>query len=180
MTMFGRLYHCHHHWAPVVYSGCVKTSACRLHVNLPCAALRQVVSLRYFPSRLSTVCVVFLVAFCCCMVSKWWHVRVVGRQRRLLCPAEDHLIPSTLLIMARNLVISLTQVLVFLSLYVMSSIRTSMLVDFCASLASVNVSAPYVIAGGMQELYTCLSRQNLARLSLKKCRCLCRQMERLL
>ena len=39
---------------------------------------------------------------------------------------------------------------------------------FCACLVSVQVSAPYVIAGSTQELYTCLFRQ-MARLRLKIC-----------
>ena len=38
-------------------------------------------------------------------------------------------------------------------------------------LVSVQVSAPYVIAGSTQELYTCLFRQ-MARLLLKISRCL--------
>ena len=42
---------------------------------------------------------------------------------------------------------------------------------FCACLVSVQVSAPYVIAGSTQELYTCLFRQ-MARLLLKMSRCL--------
>ena len=42
---------------------------------------------------------------------------------------------------------------------------------FCACLASVQVSAPCVIAGSTQELYTCLFRQ-MARLLLKISRCL--------
>ena len=42
---------------------------------------------------------------------------------------------------------------------------------FCACLVSVQVSAPYVIAGSTQELYTCLFRQ-MARLLLKISRCL--------
>ena len=66
--------------------------------------------------------------------------------------------------------------LVFLSLYVMLSILLSILVCeaerlFCACLVSVQVSAPYVIAGSTQELYTCLFRQ-MARLLLKISRCL--------
>ena len=65
-------------------------------------------------------------------------------------------------------VVSQTQMLVFLSLYVMLSILLSILVCvatslFCACLVSVQVSAPYVIAGSTQELYTCLFRQ-MARL----------------
>ena len=42
---------------------------------------------------------------------------------------------------------------------------------FCACLVSVQVSAPYVIAGSTQELYTCLFRP-MARLRLKISRCL--------
>ena len=42
---------------------------------------------------------------------------------------------------------------------------------FCACLVSVHVSAPYVIAGSTQELYTCLFRQ-MASLLLKMSRCL--------
>ena len=42
---------------------------------------------------------------------------------------------------------------------------------FCACLVNVHVSAPYVIAGSTQELYTCLFRK-MARLLLKISRCL--------
>ena len=76
-----------------------------------------------------------------------------------------------------DFVLSLTQILVFLSVYVMLSILLSILVCaaaslFCACLVSVQVSAPYyVIAGSTQELYTCLFRQ-MARLLLKISRCL--------
>ena len=59
--------------------------------------------------------------------------------------------------------------LVFLSLYVMLSILLSILDCaaaslFCACLVSVQVSAPYVIAGSTQELYTCLFRQKMVSL----------------
>ena len=55
-------------------------------------------------------------------------------------------------------------ILLVLSLYVMLSILLSILVCaaaslFCACLVSVQVSAPYVIAGSTQELYTCLFTQ---------------------
>ena len=81
----------------------------------------------------------------------------------------------TVLIISMTFVLSLTQMLVFLSLYVMLSILLSILVCasaslFCACLVSVQVSAPHVIAGP-QELYTCLFRQ-MARLLLKMSRCL--------
>ena len=63
-----------------------------------------------------------------------------------------------------------------LILYVMLSILLSILVCaaaslFCACLVSVQVSAPYVIAGSRQDLYTCLFR-HMARLLLKMSRCL--------
>ena len=68
-------------------------------------------------------------------------------------------------------VLSLTQTLVFLPLYVMLSILLSILVSaasslFCACLVSAQVSAPYVTAGSTQEVYTCLFRE-MARLLLK-------------
>ena len=73
-------------------------------------------------------------------------------------------------------VLSLTQMLVLLYLYVMLSILLSILVCaaaslFCACLVSVQVSPPYVIAGSTQELYTCHFRQ-MARLLMKMYRCL--------
>ena len=92
-----------------------------------------------------------------------------------MCPAQDHFIFLTLLIISMTFVLSLTQMLVFLSLYVMLSILLTILVCaaasvFCACLVSVQVSAPYVIAGGAQ-LHTCLFRQ-MARLLLKIFQCL--------
>ena len=95
--------------------------------------------------------------------------------RRLICPAQDHFICLTVLIISMTFVLSLTQMLIFLSLYVMLSILLSILVCdssslSCACLVSVQVSAPYVIAGSTQELYTCLFRQ-MARLLLEISRC---------
>ena len=118
--------------------------------------------------RLSAAWLVSLVVFSCHI----YGLQVVTREvhlsslRRLICPAQDHLIFLTVL----------TQMLVFLSLYVMLSILLSVLVCaaaslFCACLVSVQVSAPYVIAGSTQELYTCLFRQ-MARLLLNMSWCL--------
>ena len=110
-----------------------------------------------------------------CRLFLSYGLQVVTREvhrsslRRLICPAHDHFIFSlTVLIMSMPFVLSLTLMLVFLSLYVMLSILLSIL--FCACLVSVQVSAPYVIAGSTQELYTCLFRQ-MARLLLKISRC---------
>ena len=90
------------------------------------------------------------------------------------CPGPFYCI--TVLIISMAFVLLLTQMLVFLSLYMMLSILLSILVCalaclFCACLVSVQISAPYVIAGSTQELYTCLFRQ-IARLLLQMSRCL--------
>ena len=130
------------------------------------------------PGRLSTAWLVSLVVFsyhCLQVVTREVHRSSL---RRLICPAQDHFIFLTVLIISMTFVLSLTQMLVFLSLYVMLSILLSILVCaaaslFCACLVSVQVSAPYVIAGNTQELYTCLFRQ-MARLLLKMSRCLAR------
>ncbi len=63
-----------------------------------------------------------------------------------------------------SFVLSLTQMLVFLSLYVMLSILLSISVCaaaslLCAYLVRVQVSAPYVVYRSIQELHTCPFRQ---------------------
>ena len=132
---------------------------------------------RIYPGRLSAAWLVSLVVFSC-------HngIQVVTSEvrrsslRRLICPAQDHFIFLTLLIISMTFVLSLTQMLVFLSLYVMLSILLSSLVSAaeslsCACLVSFHVSAPYVIAGSPQKLYTSLFGQ-MGRLFLKMTRCL--------
>ena len=89
------------------------------------------------------------------------------------CPGPFHFSHSVRYI-SMTFVLSLTQMLVLLSVYVILSILLSILVCaaailFCACLVSVQVSAPYVIAGSTHELYTCLFRQ-MARLLLKRSR----------
>ena len=96
---------------------------------------------------------------------------VVFEVVNMRCPGPFHFSHSVDYIYMMSFVLSLTQMLVLLSLYVMLSILLSILVCaaaslFCACLVSVQVSAPYVIAGSTQELYTCLFRQ-MARLLLK-------------
>ena len=54
--------------------------------------------------------------------------------RRLICPAHDHFICLTVLIISMTFVLSLTQMLVSLSLYVMLSILLSILICAAASL----------------------------------------------
>ena len=68
--------------------------------------------------------------------------------RRLICPAQDHFSVLAVLIISMTFVLSLTQMLGFLTLYVMLSILLSILVCaaaslFCACLVSVQVSAPF-------------------------------------
>ena len=70
--------------------------------------------------------------------------------RRLICPAKDHLICLTLLIISMTFVLCLTQMLVLLSLYVMLSILFSfwsVLPQGYSVLVWSVSSAPYVIAG---------------------------------
>ena len=161
----------------VVSRGWAKASACRLQITMSCAFLCHIVSLQYL-SRSS----LHRLAGLPCRLFLPYGLQVVTREvhrsslRRLICPAQDHFICLTVLIISMSFVFSLTQTLVFLSLYVMLSILLSILVCaaaslFCACLVSAQVSAPYVIAGSTQELYTCLFRQ-MARLLLKMPRCL--------
>ena len=117
-----------------------------------------------------------------CRIFLSYGLHVVAREvhrlslRRLICPAQDHFIFLIVYIISMTFFLSLTQMLVLLSVYVMLSILLSILVCaaaslFCACLVSVQVSAPYVIAGSTQELYTCLFKQ-MARLLLKISLCL--------
>ena len=157
--------------------GWATASACRLQITLSCTVLCHIVSLQYL-SKSS----LHRLAGLPCRLFLSYGLQAVTREvhrsslRRLICPAQDHFIFITVYIISMSFVLSLTQMLVLLSLYVMLSIRLSILVCaaaslFCASLVSVQVSAPYVIAGSTQELYTCLFRQ-MARLLLKISRCL--------
>ena len=157
--------------------GWAKASACCLQTTLSCAFLCHIVSLQYL-SRSS----LHRLAGLPCRLFLSYGLQLVTREvhrsslRRLMCPAQDHFIFLTVLIISMTFVLSLTQMLVFLSLYVMLSILLSIFVCaaaslFCACLVSVHVSAPYVIAGSTQELYTCLFRQ-MARLLLKISQCL--------
>ena len=137
--------------------GWAKASACRLQMTLSCAFLCHTVSLQYL-SRSSR----HRLAGLPCRLFLSYGIQVVTREvhrsslRRLICPAQDHFIFLTVWIISMTFVLSLTQMLVFLSLYVMLSILLSILVCaaaslFCACLVSVQVSAPYyVIAGSTQ------------------------------
>ena len=132
-----------HHWAVVVSRGWAKASACRLQITLSCAFLCHIVSLQYL-SRSS----LHRLAGLPCRIFLSYGLQVVTREvhrsslRHLICPAQDHFIFLTVLIISMTFVLSLTQMLVFLSVYVMLSILLSILVCaaaslFCACLVSV-------------------------------------------
>ena len=105
--------------------------------KLPCLVLSSAISCRssICLGRLSTAWLVSLVVFSC-------HngLQVVTREvhrsslRRLICPAQDHFICLTVVIISMTFILSLTQMLVFLSLYVMLSILLSIFVRAAASL----------------------------------------------
>ena len=129
-----------------MFCGWAKASACRLQIALSCAFLCHIVSLQYL-SRSS----LHSLAGLPCRIFLSYGLQVVTREvhrsslRRLICPAQDHFIFLTVLIISMTFVLSLTQMLDFLSLYVMLSILLSILVCaaaslFCACLVSVQVS----------------------------------------
>ena len=99
-----------------------KASACRLQVSLSCAVLCQIVSLQYL-SRSS----LHRLGGLPCRLFLSYGLQVVTREihrsslRRLMCPAQGHLIVLALLIISMTFILSLTQMFVLLSLYMMLS-----------------------------------------------------------
>ena len=108
-----------HHWAATVSCCWAKASACRLQVSLSCALLCQIVSLQYL-SRSS----LHRLAGLPCRLFLSYGLQVVTREvhqsslRRLMYRAQHHFISLTLLIISVTFVLSLIQMLVFLSLHV--------------------------------------------------------------
>ena len=106
--------------------GWAKGSACRLQVSLSCAVLCHIVSLQYL-SRSS----LHRLAGLPCRLFLSRGLQMVTREahrsslRRLICPTQDHLICLTMFIIYVTCVLSLTQMLVVLSLYVMLNILIS-------------------------------------------------------
>ena len=96
--------------------GWAKASACRLQTTLSCAFLCHIVSLQYL-SRSS----LHRLAGLPCRLFLSYGLQLVTREvhrsslRRLICPAQDHFIFLTVLIISMTFVLSLTQMLVFLS-----------------------------------------------------------------
>ena len=126
--------------------GWAKASACRLQVSLSCAVLCHIVSLQYL-SRSSRLRLAGLP----CRLFLSYGLQVVTREvhrsslRRLICPAQDHFIFLTLLIISMTFVLSLTQMLVLLSLYVMLSIRLSNSVCVSASFFCVAAQTKIIL-----------------------------------
>ena len=102
--------------------GWAKASACRLQITLSCAFLCHIVSLQYLSRsslhRLPGLPCRFFLSYGLQVVTREVHRSSLGR---LICPAQDHFIFLTVLIISMTFVLSLTQMLVFLSLYVMLS-----------------------------------------------------------
>ena len=125
--------------------GWAKASACRLQITLSCAFLCHIVSLQYL-SRSS----LHRLAGLPCRLFLSYGLQVVTREvhrsslRRLICPAQDHFIFLTVLIISMTFVLSLTQMLVFLSLYVMLSILLSILVCAAASLFNLLLGTHWI------------------------------------
>ena len=152
-------HHHHHHCAAVVSRGWAKVSACHLQVSLACAVLCQIVSLQYLSRsslhRLACLpCHIFL-SYGLQVVTREVHLSVVFEPVDMPCPGPFRF--SQIADYVYNLCPLPDQTLVFLSLYVMLSTLLSILVCaaaslFCACLVSVQIPAPYVIAGSTQEL----------------------------
>ena len=110
--------------------GWAKASACCLQTTLSCAILCHIVSLQYL-SRSS----LHRLAGLPCRLFLSYGLQLVIREvhrsslRRLICPAQDHFIFLTVLIISMTFVLSLTQMLVFLSLYTCDVEHTSF--HFC-------------------------------------------------
>ena len=141
-----------------------------LQVSLPCAFPSQIVYRQYLPRssfhRLARFpCRIFL--------SYGLHVFTSDVHRSLLrrlMAGPEPLQFSHIAIISRTFVFSLTQRLVFLSLYVVLSILHTLVCAaaslLCACLVSVRISTPYVIADRTLELNTCIFR-HMTRLLLK-------------
>ena len=98
--------------------GWAKASSCHLPVSLYCGVLCHIVSLQYL-SRSS----IHRLARLSSRIFLSYGLQVVTHEvhrsslKRLICPAQDHFIVLTVLIITMTVVLSLTQMLVFLSLY---------------------------------------------------------------
>ena len=152
----------------------IRQPLCPVVGRRPQRAVSSAISCRssICPGRLSTAWLVSLVVFLVTWSPSGDMRGPSVALRRLICRAQDHFMFITVLVIYMTCDLSLTQMLVFISLYMMLSILLPILA--CAAASSVlvwSVSAPYAIAGSTQELYTCLFRQ-MAILLLTIFRCL--------
>ena len=130
--------------------GWAKASACRLQVTMSSAVLCHIVSLQY----LSRSSLHRLAGLPCRLVLSYGLQVVTGEVhrsslRRSICPAQDHFIFLTVLIISMTFVLSLTQMLVFLYWYVMLNILLTSLVYaaaslLCACLVSIQFSVHHM------------------------------------
>ena len=100
--------HHHHNWTAVVSRGWAKASACRLQVSMSCGVLCHIASAQYL-SRLSFR---RLTGFPCRIYLSYGLNLVISEVRRsslmrLMCPAKDHFISLTFLIISMIFVLSL-------------------------------------------------------------------------
>ena len=97
----------HHHWAAVVSRGWAKASACHFQVSLSCAVVCHIVSLQYL-SRSSLHRLAGLPCRLCFPYGLQMVTREVHRSslRRLICPAQDHFIFLTVLMISMTFVLS--------------------------------------------------------------------------
>ena len=105
--------------------GWAKASLCRFQINLSCAVLCHIVSLQY----LSRSSIHRVAGLPCRLFLSYYGLQMVTREvhrsslRRLICPAQDHFIFLTILIISMTFILS--KMLVCLSSYVMLSILLS-------------------------------------------------------
>ena len=142
--------------------GWANALACRLQITLLC----HIVSLQYL-SRSS----LHRLAGLHCRIFLSYGLQVVTREvhrlslRRLICPAQDHFIFSPVYNIYIYEFFPLPDPDVGPSIFVCDVEHTSFHFGLCdrkfilCLFGSIQVSAPYIIAGSTQELYTCLFRQ---------------------
>ena len=147
-------------------------TGCRLQVSLSCAVLSHIVSLQY----LSRSSLHRLAGLHCCLFLSY-GIQVVTREvhrsslRQLICPAQDHYVFFTLLIIYMTGACPLPGPDVGLSIFACDVEHTSFHFGLCGRTFVLCLFVQcqvhhYVIAGSTQEVYTCLFKQ-MARLLLK-------------
>ena len=118
---------CHHrHWTAVVSRGWAKVATCRLHVALYCTVLCQIVSLQYLSRSSLYRLAYFLVIWCPRGDTR--GPLVVFEAVDVSFPGQFYCCSHIADYICAFCPLSLTQMLTFLSLYIMLSILLSILV----------------------------------------------------